>query len=75
MKNCKIWIQFALFGLLAHGAWATAQDSHGTTRILVPFVAGGATDIVARQLALKLGDMWGTTVIVENRPGGVVRIA
>ncbi len=75
MKSCKIWIQFALFGLLAHGAWATAQDSHGTTRILVPFVAGGATDIVARQLALKLGDMWGTTVIVENRPGAAGTIA
>jgi tripartite-type tricarboxylate transporter receptor subunit TctC len=58
---------------LASGA-AFAQD-RGVTRILVPFVAGGATDIVARQLALKLGEMWGSQVIVENKPGAAGTIA
>lgn len=79
MKNLNMWTKraarAALVGLLLHGAWATAQDVRGPTRILVPFVAGGATDIVARQLAQRLGDMWGTPVIVENRAGAAGTIA
>jgi tripartite-type tricarboxylate transporter receptor subunit TctC len=46
----------------------------GVTRLLVPFVAGGATDLVARLLAQNLGEEWGQ-VIVENRPGAAGTIA
>lgn len=38
-------------------------------RIIVPLSAGGLTDIVARQLAEGLREVWQTPVIVENRPG------
>ena len=38
-------------------------------KIIVPFVAGGATDVVARLLAQKLTEAWGQSVIVENRAG------
>lgn len=38
-------------------------------RIIVPYPAGGATDILARILAEKMTPMLGQTVIVENRPG------
>ena len=38
-------------------------------RMIVPVVAGGATDVVARLLAQKLTDAWGQTVLVENRAG------
>jgi tripartite-type tricarboxylate transporter receptor subunit TctC len=38
-------------------------------RMIVPFAAGGATDVVARLLAQKLTEMWGQSVIVENKVG------
>ena len=37
--------------------------------MIVPFPAGGATDILARALSQKLGEKIGQTVVVENRPG------
>ena len=40
-----------------------------TIRMIVPFPAGGATDIVARLVAQKLGDSVGQQVIVDNRGG------
>ena len=49
-------------------AWAQAQPAK-TTRILVGFPPGQATDLVARILAERLGPALSETVIVENRPG------
>ena len=37
--------------------------------MIVPFPAGGATDILARALSQKLGEKLGQTVVIENRPG------
>ncbi|MDO8448525.1 MAG: tripartite tricarboxylate transporter substrate binding protein [Rhodoferax sp.] len=61
-----------LFPLLL--LWLAASVSAQTypakpIRLLVPFPAGGATDILARALSQKLGEKMGQPVVVENRPG------
>ncbi len=38
-------------------------------KLIVPIPAGSAPDVVARVLAERLGQIWGQTVFVENRPG------
>ena len=38
-------------------------------RLIVPFPAGGATDLFARTLSQKLGEKLGASLVVENRPG------
>ncbi len=39
-------------------------------RMIVPFVAGGSSDIVARILGQRLSEKWSQQVVVDNRPGG-----
>ncbi len=44
-------------------------------RIMVGYVPGGGVDTTARIVAAALGELWGSTVIVENRPGAAGNIA
>ena len=66
-------LKLLLPALLA--CFANAGTVHAQTypskpvKFVVGFGAGGASDIVARILAQKLGETWGQTVVVENRPG------
>jgi tripartite-type tricarboxylate transporter receptor subunit TctC len=38
-------------------------------KLIVPYPAGGATDILARMMAQKLGEAWSANILVENKPG------
>ncbi len=44
-------------------------------RLIVPEAPGGAPDIRSRQIAQKLGELWGRQVLVENRPGAAGNLA
>jgi tripartite-type tricarboxylate transporter receptor subunit TctC len=61
----------ALFLLLsAVAALAHAQSYPAKPiRIIVPFTAGSATDVVARLIGERLNAAWGQPVVVDNRPG------
>jgi len=43
-------------------------------RVIVPFAAGGNTDITARAIGAKLSEVFGQQIVVENRPGGATNI-
>lgn len=62
--------------LAAPWALASASDlPKGPVKILVGWAPGGGTDVFARIVGQKLTDMWGRSVIVENKPGATGALA
>lgn len=64
----KRWMISAALLLLAGVASAQTYPSK-PIRIVVPFTAGSATDIMARIVGEKLGAAWGQPVLIDNKPG------
>ncbi|HTK02511.1 MAG TPA: tripartite tricarboxylate transporter substrate binding protein [Bordetella sp.] len=63
-------LAFATTALTLSGVvYADAPWPDKPVRIIVPFTAGGTTDVVARVLGAELGKMWNQSVVIDNRPG------
>src|SRR6266705_4143947 len=67
MSSC-VQISFALL-CIALACPAQAQPGGKVMRIVVPFAAGGAREVLARTFTSELGAALGATAIIDNRPG------
>ena len=65
----------AALALAATAAWPQAPFPSKSVRIVVPFPAGGAADLLARSLGDALSESWGQQVVVENKPGASSMVA
>ena len=63
-------LKFATMGSVAGTARAQTQFPRGPVRLIVPFPPGGPVDVTARALALRLTELWGQQVAVDNHSGG-----
>lgn len=74
MKVVASWLAglaAALVSLLPAAAdWAPSQP----IRVIIPYAAGGTSDIVARVMAEPLRERLGQPLVIENRPGGATQI-
>jgi tripartite-type tricarboxylate transporter receptor subunit TctC len=59
----------------AQGTADSLTYPNRAVRMIVPFPAGGPTDILARLLGQRLSEMWGQPVVIENQPGANTAIA
>src|SRR4051794_11761051 len=65
----------ALFAASALAASAFAQNYPAKTiRYIIAFPPGGSNDILARIIGVRMTELMGQTVIVDNRPGGGANI-
>ena len=74
MKNIA---RIIIVGVALTAGAAIAQNYPGgrPVRILVGYTPGGGVDTTARMMAQALGELWGSNVLVENRPGAAGNIA
>ena len=66
------WVLAALGGILGVAmpqAWAQGAYPDKPVKLVIPFAAGGATDVLGRLLAVAMQDKLGQSVVVENKPG------
>src|SRR5437763_523919 len=59
----------AIAGLVAAPGRAADNYPDHKVRVIVPFAAGGPTDVIGRMVAERLSDAWGQQLYVENMPG------
>src|ERR1700712_2566653 len=64
----RIWVTALWLCAAALPAAAADYPSHAI-KMIVPFAAGGGTDVLARIIAQNLNSKWGQPVVVENQPG------
>ncbi|MEO8347028.1 MAG: tripartite tricarboxylate transporter substrate-binding protein [Betaproteobacteria bacterium] len=59
----------AAFTLLAPGSVGAQAYPSRSVKLVVPFPPGGSLDFTGRLIAQRLTEMWGQSVVVENKPG------
>ena len=69
MKTCGLITASLLLSLAAGGGYAQQSYPTKPIRLIVPFLGGGQTDVVARTISQKLSESFGQQVVVDNRPG------
>ena len=69
------WLAIAGLSLLCVSGAAAQNYPTRPVTIVVPYAAGGGTDLLARMVAQKLEQRLGKSFVVENRPGGGTVIA
>ncbi len=76
MRKLMMGLCSGLLAVLVVAAPVAAQNfPNKVVRIIVPFPAGGLTDVLARAIGQELTKAWGQQVVVENRPGANTIIA
>jgi tripartite-type tricarboxylate transporter receptor subunit TctC len=76
MKTAKLCAVAVCLAALTAPAAAQTEFPTSPVKIIVPFAAGGPTDVVTRILAEMLSQRWGgKAVVVENRPGAGTIVA
>ena len=68
----NLFLRAAMIALVFYGqafAQSAASYPNKPIRIIVPFPAGGPSDMQARLLGQKMSESWGQQVIIDNRPG------
>lgn len=65
-------LKLAALAALALAPWVAIAQSYPErpVRLIVPFAAGGSTDVVFRALSTELARHLGQPVVIDNRPGG-----
>ncbi|MGZ5127349.1 MAG: Bug family tripartite tricarboxylate transporter substrate binding protein, partial [Burkholderiales bacterium] len=71
-QGVLLWAGMAGFACCAANSivWSAESYPVKAVRLVVPFAAGGSTDLLARNVAQGLNESWKQPVIVDNRPGG-----
>ena len=79
MLNCRRFISLAATAMAAPSILPSralgANWPVKSVRVVVPFAPGGSTDITARLVSNRLQEVWGQSVVVENKPGAGGNIA
>src|SRR5215471_924416 len=68
-RGGRIALAFIALPLALYGTAHPQSYPDKPLRLVIPFTAGSATDLLARRVSPKMAENWGQQVVVDNRPG------
>jgi len=76
LSQLSVRIAFSAFSLIGISDCALAQDTYPSKaiKVVVPFPAGGATDMLTRGITEKLSQKLNQPIVIENKPGAGANI-